>query len=263
MTIVEIRKKHYSVPQKWNELTFQQLVKAVPILFSKKPIDTTRLLLFKAITGCPWWVFWWTDLGDLADKLYLVDWMLEENDLTTNLLPVYKRRYGPADSLNNLVISEFVFTEQHFQVYQSREAKPADRTAALNKLVAILYRPGKRFYNAAKNKDGDIRQPFNDNLTAYYEKQIAAWPFEIKQCVAFWYAGCRNELVKEFPRVFGGSGGGEESVYGLWDVLYNIAEKQVMGNLAAVEKEYLKSVLMVITKTMADAERLEKMYKKK
>lgn len=262
MTIVEVRNKLYSVPQAWNEMTFQQVVKAVSVLYSGKDFTDARLLLFKALTGSPWWRLWWTDLGDLNDKMYLVDWMLEENNLTVNLLPRYKKFYGPADSFNNLLIQEFIFSEQHFKVYEDKESKPADRTRALNKLVAILYRPGKRHYNLDKNIDGDIREPFNDNVTPYYEKHVSAWPFEIKQAVAFWYAGCRNELVAEFPKVFGGSEG-EESVYGLWDILFNIAEKQVMGNLAAVEKEYLKSVLMVITKTIVEAERLEKMYKKK
>ncbi len=268
MTIVEIGNKLYPVPQKWEELSFQQLADVLPVLYSDKELDQGRLQILKVITGITWFRLKVAGAADYQDKLYLVDWMLQENTLTKNLLPLYRNRwgygpnyYGPADDFNNLLISEFIFTEQYYHQYRYEDATPSANVDALNKLVAVLYRPGKKGYDRHRNPDGDIREPFNDNLIPYQSRLVAAWPFEFKQAIGFWYEGCRNQLLKDFPKVFGGSGGGE-SVYGLWDILFNIAEKNVMGDMHMVEGQLLKTVLMVITKTIHDAEQLEKMYKK-
>lgn len=262
MTIVEIGKRLYPVPQKWNELTGRQLIDALVILHSGMDVDTARLHLFRTITATTWWRLWWLGVKEFDDLLYLVDWMLTDNTLTKNILPVYREMYGPADAFNNLIISEFIFTEQHYTIFKNAETSEPDRLAALNSLVGILYRPAKPGYDMRRNESGDIREAFNDNLTGFYSDFVALWPFAVKQAIAFWYAGCRDQLIKDFPKPFTPDPDSEgESVYGLWDILFSIAEKNVLGDFARVEGQLLKTVLMVLTKTMADAERIEKLNK--
>lgn len=260
MTIVEIGKRLYTVPEKWNELTGRQLIDVLVIMHMAMPFENARLHLFKKICGATWMRLWWCGVEEFEDKLYLTDWLLGENTLTDNLIKSYQGHYGPAGSFNNLVISEFIFTEQQFAIWKSDEPV-AVRHDALNRLVAILYRPEKKNYDKIRNESGDIREAFNDNLIDYYTTIIATWPFQVKQAIVFWYEGCHNQLIRDFPKVFGGGGSGE-SVYGLWDVLFSIAEKNVLGDFAKVENQLLKTVLMVITKTVADAERIEQQLKK-
>lgn len=261
MTILELGKRLYTVPQSWNELTHAQLRDCLMILHSDMEVDQARLHLLRSLIGATWFRMWLHGVKELDDKLYLVDWMLEKNTLTENLLPWYRDWYGPASGFNNLLISEFIFTEEYYRLWRNEELPEDDRHYALDKLVGILYRPGRKNYDKIRNPAGDIREPFNDNLIEYNAFCVGLWPFPVKQAIAFWYQGCQQSLVAEFPKVFGGGGGGE-SVYGLWDILYNIAEKNVLGDFAKVEGQLLKTVLMVLTKTMVEAERIEKQFKK-
>lgn len=262
MRIIEIKNRIYTVPEKWDELTGKQLVKVIAILNSKNTPATAKLVqIFQIITNANQWILWWAGATEWEDKLHVCQFLFEENELTKNLLPEYDGRYGPADDFNNLLMSEFVFTEQYFSQWIDQDLDDALRQAALNRLVATLYRPKKRGYDLAKNIDGDPRVLFNDNVIEYDALIASAWDMSVREAIGFWYHGCRNSLICQFPQVFGGGEGGG-STYGLWDVIHDVAEQRTLGDFEKVEKTLLKTVLMSVTRSIDKADALESQMKK-
>lgn len=252
MVTININKIFYSIPSTWNELNGRQLIEVIQTI-NRQGIFLldAQVRLLKTLLNLTWWRMWLAGAASFDDKLYLTDFLLQENTLTKNLLPTYKGMYGPADDFGNLLICEFIFTEQNYQAYNETA-----NNDALNSLVAILYRPCKKRYNRKRNPEGDIREPYNDNLTALYAAQVSRWPVVVKLAILHFYEGCRQKLQQDFPEPFSG-GSGEESKYGLWSVMRGVAERAVHGDLKQVEKMYLKEFMMELTELMAEARRIQ------
>jgi len=257
MQLIKINKKFYQVPQSWNEVTARQLVKLMDVIDQDLPKEEATIIIFKILTGATWLNLWRSGAETLEDKLHITDFIFSGAGLTKNVLPSFRGMYGPRDNFDNLVAAEFLAAES-FYLATLQDSLQAD--VNINFLVGILYRPAKAGYNKTKNQDGDIREPFNDNLISYNSKRISGWPAAIKKAVVFWYAGCRDQLIAEFPDIFlkGGSSGGDPGKYGLWDMLYNIADKGIFGDFDKVEKQYIKTVFMAVTNILLEAERLKK-----
>lgn len=258
MTLVEIHKKFYSVPTHWNELTGRQLVQIIRVLQSDELLLPAQVKLLKILTGISWFRLWFGGILDIEDKVYLTEFLLQDNQLTRNVIPEYRGLYGPGDDFSNLVVAEFVFAEQYYSIY-----KDDKEVAALDMLIATLYRPGKLFYNKSLNKDGDIRRPFNDFVIPYYQKKVSKWPLDVKLAILHWYDGCRSKLVADNPNVFGGQSTGEPSLYGLFSIMRGVADKGVHGDLSKVEKMYVQVFLLELNELVAEADRIEKATKTK
>lgn len=273
MKIVEFNKKLYTVPENWNELTAKQLIGAIKHTYTNDPSEYSIVRLFKLIIGASRWRVFWASADELSDKIYLLFFLLGENTLTENHIPQYRGLHGPKKNFENLIMSEFLFSEIYFmrfgelvtelqktnEIFKKTELeKKADEQ--MNMLIATLYRPGKLFYNNKKDKDGDVREAFNDNKIVHSAKQIANWPRETKLAIHKWYEGCRKQLVKDFPKPFEGNGDGESS-YGLWSVARGIAEKGTFGDFSTVEKQFVRTVMMELTESIIENERMKKLYK--
>lgn len=252
---IEHNHKWYNIPTSFNELTGRQLIKCLLVCNRTSTLLVAQVQLFKILTGFRWIKLWWGGAAEIDDKLYLVNWVFEHNTLTKNLLPYYKGRYGPADNFSNLQVCEFIFCEQYYQQY-----KEGCADQYLNMLIAILYRPAKKSYNKRRNEEGDIREPYNDNITGLYSRQVARWPSAIKQAILFWYEGCRASLINSNPDVFGGAGG-EPAIHGLWSVMRGVAEKAIHGNINQVEKMYVQVFMMELNELLAEADRIKAAYK--
>ncbi len=250
-------KRSYMTPSTWNELKREQLLGVMNVL--QQPVDEAKglLMLLRIITRIPWWRFL------LAKTPYLMDaaveatsFLMEKNDLTKNLIPKYKGLYGPADSLSNLTMAEFCFTETFFSIW-----KHSTDEEYLDRLVAVLYRRKREGYNHRINPDGDHREKFNPNLIEYYRMQVEGWPKVVKQAIAHWYDGCRNQKIEENPKVFDGSGG-QESVNGMWSVMRNVAKGGHFGDFDKVGEQYIDTILMELNEVVVEAERHEAEMKK-
>lgn len=279
MKIAEINKRFYTVPDNWNELTGRQLIGIIELLTATHSSEYTILRLFKIILGISRWRLFWMPTYEIADNLYLVDFLLTDNTLTENVLPSYRGLYGPRKNFDNLLICEFIFAEAYFMAYDKKPeqiedgqsaieltpmqlwAEKKDKETALNKLIAVLYRPSKKNYDRKKNIDGDLREPFKDALTEFYAKKVSHWPQPAKMAIAHWYSGCRLQLVKDFPVVFSQGEKSGEATYGLWSVMRSIAEKGTFGDFATVERQFIKTIMMELTESIRESERLENMTK--
>lgn len=285
MKLIEINRRYYLVPEVWNELSKKQLLQVMQLFYSNRyDEDQAKLKLLKILTGMSWWqffrapvatfersVFSFSDLNlsvgtslfklkkicyGFEEYMYLVDFMLKDNQLTKNLIPEYKGYYGPADNFDNLIMSEFVFTEHYFM--QWVENRNDDKL--LNNLVAILYRVKKTKYNLYRNEDGDPRIAFNENLCEYFATtEVHAWPRNVKLAIAYYYDACRQKLVYDNDEIFGGTG--EPAKNGLISIMYAVAETNAFGPWKEVEQVHVKLVMMMLKEQIHKANEMERRLK--
>ena len=234
MTIIQIGKKLYPFPQQWNDLSQKQLLAVMDILVNGSNILVTEAnaRFFKIMCNASWWRLLLNPI-DVQENIHLVEWLYAsqpEKLLTKNLLPEYKGFWGPSDEFGNLVALEF-FWGQHFYDEWAKTKQPH----ALDMLVATLYRPMKAGYNINKNPDGDVREPYNSNLTEAYAKVVAAWPGNVKEAIAKWFEHNFLALRQKYPEPFVRTGG-DPSKYGFVSLFRDVAERGIHGDFKNVEK---------------------------
>lgn len=251
--VVTIGKYEYRVPTSWNELTREQLLEVHRAFERTEDPQATLFRLLKILTGMSWWRFVFTPSWILDEFTYLTHFLVSDTDFTKQLLPKYRGLYGPTDNFRNLVMCEFANTEYYYMEWdrQLKDKGTADE-ALLDNLVAILYRPAKKGYDLRRNPDGDPRVAFNENLCTWSaERKVKRWPTHVKMAIAAWYAGCREQLVKDNPAVF--SGGGEEARYGLLSVIRSVAEKGVHGDFDKVQAKPVYLIMVELNEMVHEA----------
>ena len=166
--------------------------------------------------------------------------------LTKNPLPWLKmpdakgtiQKYYAAHStddlpLKNVSVYELsrIFTQ--YDTYQAAETSE-ERRAALDTLIAILYRPAKADSkrNRETNYDGDIRMPLNE-----YEHRLASKiPLfskhineKVKFLIAFHIESCRAALPNLYPDLFKKRSEGDTTEGGDWiDFILEMADFDIV-----------------------------------
>lgn len=248
MTIVEINKRLYPFPQKWNELTGKQLRQVFKMLCSMPDEVQAYLQLLRILSGCSWFSFFREKKARLMEYFYLCDFIFSGSDLTTNLIPEYKGTHGPASNFDNLRMNEFAYSQNYFELYRDDETN----LEALNKLVATLYR-----YGGGKWSESDLRQPFKEAVMLRQAEKVKHWPEYIKHAIFTWYAGCVAQLMNDNADVFTG-GGGEPALHGIVSVMRNVAKEGTYGDFEKVELMYVKMFFLELKESKHEAAQMEK-----
>lgn len=133
--------------------------------------------------------------------------------------------HAPDDDLSNLTAEEVAFCFDIFEAYTKTK-----KTAYVDEIIAILYRPGKPAtpHNIEQAFFGDIRQPYNPATVPLRQAQIAKMPLGVKNIIFFWFLSCRLAIVERYKAIFKEASGQEKQGgdYGWLGVFRNIA-----GNL--------------------------------
>ena len=265
------------VPASWNELTGKQLVRVIKIITGPYLPEVQRIRLLQVLLRWSWWKlaltlgmlrFWelpshqsslrklelfskavdrTVRMAEAAEEL--TAFIFEGNTLTRNLLPHYRGHYGPADSGANLRMAEFAFAENYFLAWKQNSS-----TADLNKLIAVLWRPGVN--SKQRRAEGDVRNRFVPSLLEAHAAKVDRWPIEVKMAMAIIYDGMRKSKLQG-NMVFDGKHEEAESLYGLWSVMRMVAKAGHFGTFSQVEELYVDTVLMELNEAMAEAERLD------
>ncbi len=258
MNLVYYGKDVYQTPSTWNELRRRQLLEVIGIFHAQVPEVKGFLMILRALTRIPWWKFLRMQTPHMENAAREVAaFLMEKNDLTRNIIPRKGIYFGPSDHMQNLKCGEFCFTE----IFYSRWKNEQDE-ASLDRLVAVLYRRPKLWYNHWLNPAGDRRVAFNPNLIDHDARRSAKWNKNLKLAIAHFYEGCRNEKMAANPKVFE-NGNGEESVHGMWSVMRNVAKAGHFGSLDNVMDQYVDTILMELNEVVVEAERMEAEMKKK
>lgn len=265
-----------SIPQKWDELTKQQLlaiVRAFRMGWSDFEFKVATIIEFlklsigseKSITKQSEVLhhfkskknkeFWLSD-RQLVSLAHTCEFLTTQkktkdgqhvyslnSDLTKNLIPDFKHRlkkyFGPDDRLFNVVFEEYLEADNHFLAF-SKSGEVND----LDKLVATLYREKSRKHNPNKtNYKGDLRQVFNNNLVKPRAKRISKLDEKIKWAILLYYQGCRRFLALNFPHVFDSPKGSSEKGYGPLSLIDALTGDDVTKN-KAVRTSYLYDVMV-------------------
>ena len=173
------------------------------------------------------------DLVDEEKKLYAISPTLTKNSWPqiTGEGKQFNRKkkikyFGPKDELSNISLYELAQTFTDYEKYvKSKDEKH------LHKLLAILYRPAKRYTkpNADTAYDGDIRLPFvgYESTVDRRAKQMSYLPDLSKKLMLFWFASCRIKIINSYPNVFKTAYEYEKSSnlnkYGWAGVIWNLA----------------------------------------
>jgi len=167
-----------------------------------------------------------------------------------------KKYYAPADGLGNLTIYELAAAFSRFEAYLATN----DERHALE-LLAILYRPPKLATkdNLESAFEGDIRLPYRkrEGTTAQRVPLMATLPLLARRVILFWFASCRAQIVRQYPKVFSAPAGeGDAPGYGWGGVLLSVAGGP--AGLEAVADQHYSNVLTWLSMKAEEADELER-----
>lgn len=172
--------------------------------------------------------------------------------LTRNLLTVIevagKKLYGPADGLSNLLLKEYVHTETFYSEYMKTQNQEA-----LDKLIAILYRPAGKIKPGTINFQGDIREPFNDFLIDNYAKITKKLAQNVRLTIIWYYEGCKRHISALFPKVFkenDGKSSNENTFMNFMTIIDELANNQPAEN-ERIMNVYLYTALTSLNQKIA------------
>ncbi len=246
--------KYLAIADRAEEITPRQYVQICAVLHSKMNMLSAGIAILKILSGKGWLAFKRIPADVKLNSLQHVQWLMEKWSPCIQLLPVYRKFYGPADELDNLTLSEFYFSELYFGDFA---AGGEDADEALNNLVAVMYRVAKKGYDIKKNLDGDMRVPFNGNAVKYYSLVIDAWPKHVKQAVLLFYDGCRKNLAELYPEIFPKqSPGAADNDGDMFGLIRGLAGGKY-GDFEKTEQLNLHTALRELQMIMAEEERIK------
>jgi len=250
--------KEYTIASEYNELTGMQLIKLAPLLKSVvKDNLLVKLQVLKVLMNVSTSAFYFMSLDLRERALEHVEWVFEKNTLTKQLLPEIKGFFGPKSNFDNLTLEEYHCAE----IFYSDLIADGD-AAALDKLVAVLYRkPKSLFYNQEKDPAGDIRKPFNEHEIDYWAKKISKWPTDTKQAILLWYDGCRQHLISLYAAVFTPTQPTTEQAdtKGMFGVMRQIADGNKYGQFEHVKKLNIHTALLEMEQLIKEAAEANKL----
>lgn len=234
---VSINEKEVSVPQCWNDCEKSQIIALAELFYTSCPLDlipSEKLFYFKLkatmiLTGLTWEDLktWSIEAGEgfileLGELLTVVDWLfipvLDEDKKPTGGIALkmnltkqpFKfiqvkphKFYGCLDEGYNLEFEEFKLADTAFLYY----AKTREEWA-LNKLMAIIYRPHKQkhLHKSINKWEGDVRQPlplkFNKPSLDGRIKVFEKLPPGYKYAVMIFWSSVRGFIISKHPDIF-------------------------------------------------------------
>ncbi len=247
-------KKKISIAENWEEISGKQLIAIAGLLHLG--IDDAAIASDKALfilSGKKLLPFLLISL-DIRMRCYEhVQWVFQEQNITQQLIPVYKKLHGPESEFGNLQAAEFHHTEIAYQ-----RLVHEDEIDALNELVAILYREPRKNYDLKRNSDGDTRIPFSFGDIEYHKKIVKRWPIQVQQAILMWYDACREQLRTFYPQAFEGIGDSNSNYYdGLFGLIRNIAAGNKYGDFEKVEHMYVHNMFREIVECIEEDKKLQ------
>lgn len=180
-------------PTEWGELNEKELQFIAEAIYIGKLKEADLFLYIIVNRASKKNIISLLDLEQCAvEGLPLVKFITEEIQLTKNPMPEIKNYYGPADNFDDITCGEFEDAEASF--FSLKELKEEKH---LNNLMATLWR----------KKEKGKRIPFAGYDIAPHTAIFEKINFKNKIIVFLWYIGCRENIAKLFPLIFGGEGG--------------------------------------------------------
>lgn len=222
-----------TLPKSWNELTNRQLERLALLFSTTQPSAKFDIAVLFILLDIKWWqyiekakiriVLWNVPMSEIR-KNY--DFIYTKND-RTSFLPFLKSKtkylkpttyFPPQDRIVNLTCDEFAVADDLHIKW--RETKNPEY---LHYLAAVLYTKTKK------------RPDFDKNELHEKAKLFSKIPIEKLLAIEITYFGCKNNIVKRFPKAFPKanpeSSGTKNKKYGFGKVILSMAK----GDLSKLE----------------------------
>jgi len=173
-----------------------------------------------------------------------------------NFIPVILNKYyGPEDAIQNCTFGEYRIAFGYYKAYINSQHR-----VDLNHLVAVLYRPKRKFLWLRKrfpHFDGQLRTLFtaksNPRFLETRAKQIGKLPMAIRYGIFLFFASCQEYLstgkvtiegnIIDFSILYKKSDGGSSDNIGLVGLLYTLAETNVFGSIDETDNQGLYDIM--------------------
>jgi hypothetical protein len=194
---------------------------------------------------------------------------------TKNFIPVICGRFhGPKDALQDSTFAEYRIAHGYYAAYLESHSEDD-----LNHLVAVLYRPPKRFLWLKKmlpSFDGQCRIPIRSNsnplLLEKRVRQIAQLPLAVRYGIFLYFSGCEQFLAKgsieldgktiDFSIIYEKPEEGVESPdIGLLGILYNLAETKVFGSIEETDGQNIYDIMIRLYQVVMQQKAMEAKFK--
>ncbi|MBQ0907491.1 hypothetical protein KBJ98_02115 [Flavobacterium sp. F-328] len=202
------------IPASWNELSDSQFKELAKLSYSGKTGNYFDLQCFKILLNIRWYQFSRRMhvkfvLSQISIKTLkkTFDFVYKANDRT--IFPKISNGYfPPLDKITNLTAEEFSVADDLHIKWRTTQDKEY-----LIYLAAVLY-----------SKKKQPREPFDKNNLPDKIKHFKKLPIAVLLCIELAYFGCKNHLVKRFPKAFPkGTKKVSNSKYGFGKVILQMA----------------------------------------
>ena len=191
-----------------------------------------------------------------------------------NFIPVICGNFhGPQDALQDITFREYRMAHDFMKKYVK-----TGEEEHLNYMIAVLYRPKKRFLWIRKqfgNFNGDEKISFtsrsNPDLLKKRAGKISKLPLALRYCVFLFMTGCEDYLATGEPEIGDSKmklsilyekneDSDEQEGIGLVGLLYSLAETKVFGTIEETDNQNLWDVMARLYQVMLQMKKMEKVY---
>ena len=130
---------------------------------------------------------------------FVTDTLLE---ITQKFFNRLKNYFAPESVIKIFTAWEYALSEKAFFDFVEKKDEQF-----LNKLIAIIYRPKKKFYfirKYFKNFNPDKRQAYSDAFLNKRIKRVSKFPYHVKWLIFRWFAWQREIIIKAHKYTFSG-----------------------------------------------------------
>lgn len=166
--------------------------------------------------------------------------------LTKNLIPEIKHSKKVFAGPDG-ALTNITFAEYILcETYFNRYNQTSD-VNWLNKFVAVLYRPvkSKKEINS-NNFDGDKRITFNAAQNDRLALLVKNLPTNYKRAILIFYEGCRNYIAHKFPLTFKPGGGSDRETFESLMELTITLKNETGDNLDTIRESMLYDILLIL-----------------
>ena len=183
---------------------------------------------------------------------------------------------GPADALADITFCEYRIAHEFYRDYVNSRGEDA-----LNRMIAVLYRPAKRFLWIRKllpGYDGQSRRKFTSRSNPLFlerrARKIDRLPMPIRYGIFLWFSGCEQYLVKGKPVIDGNEidlsilyketekTSPREPNIGLVGLLYTLAESKVFGSIEETDNQNLYDVMARLYQVVLQQREMDEKFEK-
>lgn len=280
MNTIRIHNTELNTPSSYNELSAAQLLDVCKQLLTRSKLTPFALLF--SIFGAKRGILFPNKrtkflkslppeaLTYFANDQEVTGWIYQPPKLTNYIIPSFRigltKYHGPHTDMLNINVAEFVEVSMYYGAYLNSLNTGPD-ISLIDKMLAVLYRPGRLFYAFEKNGPNftlDRRVKNNEYRFAKRASLFKTLNPALKMALFLQYEGALEAFAQHFPNAFSASGatsGGNDTAG--WVKLLMSMSGDIFGDYEKTQSVDVFTFFTKVDSNIEQAKEMEKKYKKK